>query len=110
MELNVRVLPKFIDGECSIEFSFFFDQADMKIGEAVILTCEEEMDAQLIEEEPILNPKKRKRHYPKIAFVTDLVVMEGHKPAAMNEIKKFLNVIGIHNIRYRENNRIAVMA
>ena len=110
MELNVRVLPKFIDGECSIEFSFFFDQADMKIGEAVILTCEEEMDAQLIEEEPILNPKKRKRHYPKIAFVTDLVVMEGHKTAAMNEIKKFLNVIGIHNIRYRENNRIAAMA
>ncbi len=109
MELNVRVLPKFIDGECSIEFSFFFDQADRKIGEAVILACEEEMDAQLIEEEPILNPKKRERQYPKIAFVTDLMVMEGHEPAAMNEIEKFLNVIGIQNIRYQDK-PLAVMA
>ena len=109
MELNVQVQPKFIDGECSIEFSFFFDRGNMKIGEAVILTCEEEMDAQLIEETPMLNPKKRETKYPKIAFVTDLVVIDGHKTAVINEIKKFLNVIGIQNINYQDN-RMANLA
>ena len=102
MDLNVKVEPKFIEGECSIEFSFLFDRENRKIGEAVILTCEEEMDAQLIEETPMLNPKKRLTNYPKIAFVKDLVVVDGHKTAAINEINKFLNVIGIQNIRYQD--------
>lgn len=108
MELNVKVQPKFIDGECSIEFSFSFDWENKKIGEAVILTCEEEMDAQLIEEKPMLNPKKRETKYPKIAFVTDLAVIDGHKTAAINEIKKFLNVIGIQNIRYQDNRLVSM--
>ena len=109
MDLNVRVQPKFIDGECSIEFLFSFDRENMKIGEANILTCEEEMAAQLIEEEPMLNPKKRETNYPKIAFVTDLVVMDGHKTAAINEIEKFLSVIGIQKIQY-EHNQLASLA
>ena len=103
MELNVKVKPKFIDGECSIGFSFSFEWGNTRIGEAVILTCEEEMDAQLIEETPMLTPKKRATNYPKIAFVTDLVVIDGHKTAAINEIKKFLNVIGIKKINYQDN-------
>lgn len=109
MELNTKVQPKFVDGECSIVFSLSFNEADKQIGEAEILTCEEEMDAQLIEEEPILMQKVRNRKYPKIAFITDLVVTEGHKKAVLQEINKFLKVIGIHNIRY-QNTRKASLA
>jgi hypothetical protein len=85
MDFNMEIQPSFFDDECAIEFSFYFEDAVRRIGEAVIYTCEEK------------KPIKGNGHLgkEKIAFIKEFSILEEYEAASMKKIAHFLNVLGI---------------
>ncbi|MBG9544677.1 hypothetical protein ACOSZF_12415 [Cytobacillus firmus] len=104
MDLDMKIQPKFIENESAIIFSFYFRNASMKVGEAVIYTCEEEQNEELTrmiynshEEITELNANAKR----KMAYVTELTIPEGFKNQSFTKIKEFLKIIGINTCVYQ---------
>lgn len=89
-EIEMKVIPSFIDEELAIVFHFEFKKSQMKIGEATVCTYKH-TDSQT-------NPQTlgargfRKNKY---AMLKEFEVIEEYKFTAFKKINHFLRVIGI---------------
>ena len=89
IDINMKVQPSFYDDECAIVFSFYFDRATRKIGEAVVYTCEKSNEKEGNQDHIDTNVQE------KIAYIKEFSIVDEYQATSMKKIKHFLNVIGI---------------
>ncbi|WP_080843954.1 hypothetical protein [Cytobacillus gottheilii] len=101
MELDMKVEPRFVDHECAIIFSFYFRNASLKVGEAVIYTCEEDIPSldQLLAG---VENSEQDTCKKKIAYITEMTIVDNYRDESFMKINEFLSIIGI-NTWYKEN-------
>ncbi len=100
--LEMKVMPSFQEGSCSILFSFYFQEEEKKIGEAVICTCSEAFftDGNQTEMEMSLAFMSENIHCEKkIAYLKEFQVMDEYKQDSMGRIQDFLRIIGISEFK-----------
>ena len=101
IDINMKVQPSFYDDECAIVFSFYFDKATRKIGEAVVYTCKKSDDKESSQEHIDTDVQE------KIAYLKEFSIVDEYQATSMKKIQHFLNVIGIkkcvkHNLQGNE--------
>ncbi|MFJ8070442.1 hypothetical protein ACIQZD_16025 [Peribacillus sp. NPDC096447] len=101
IDINMKVQPSFYDDECAIVFSFYFDEATRKIGEAVVYTCKESDDKESSQDHIDTDVQE------KIAYLKEFSIVDEYQATSMKKIQHFLNVIGIkkcvkHNLQGNE--------
>lgn len=96
MELDMKVEPRFIDHECAIIFSFYFRNASLKVGEAVIYTCEEELSLPLLEQPSIAASIETCKQKEKIAYITEMSIAENFRDESFIKMNEFLSILGIN--------------
>ncbi|WP_421381971.1 hypothetical protein ACOJQI_21530 [Bacillus salacetis] len=89
-EVEMKVIPSFIDDELAIVFHFDFKESQMKIGEATVYTYKH-TDSQANPQTS--GPKGFRKN--KYAILKEFEVIEDYKSTAFKKINHFLNVIGI---------------
>ncbi|TYR75225.1 hypothetical protein FZC79_10690 [Rossellomorea vietnamensis] len=92
-EINMKVIPSYVDDELAILFHFEFKFSQMKVGEATVCTyklTDSQNDSQAT------GPKGFRKN--KYAILTELDVMEEYKLTALKKISHFLKVIGISSL------------
>ena len=97
IDINMKVQPSFYDDECAIVFSFYFDRAAKKVGEAVVYTCkksnEKKYNQDDIDTDEPLDPTSQE----KIAYIKEFSIVDEYQASSMKKIQHFLDVIGIQN-------------
>lgn len=97
IDINMKVQPSFYDDECAIVFSFYFDRAAKKVGEAVVYTCkksnEKKYNQDNIDTDELLDPTSQE----KIAYIKEFSIVDEYQASSMKKIQHFLDVIGIEN-------------
>jgi hypothetical protein len=91
-EIDMKVIPSYIDDELAILFHFEFKTSQMKVGEATVCTYTL-TDSQGIQ---TAGPKNYRKN--KYAVLKDLDIIEDYKLAALKKISHFLKVIGISTL------------
>ncbi|WP_285767886.1 hypothetical protein [Peribacillus sp. SI8-4] len=89
IDINMKVQPSFYDDECAIVFSFYFDEATRKIGEAVVYTCEESKEEECNQDHIDTDVQG------KIAYIKEFSIVDEYQATSMKKIQHFLSVIGI---------------
>jgi hypothetical protein len=89
-EIEMNVIPSFIDDELAIVFHFEFRESHMKIGEATVYTYKH-TDSQ--NNPQTHGPKGFRKN--KYALLKEFEVIEEYKFIALKKINHFLQVIGI---------------
>jgi hypothetical protein len=89
-EVEMKVIPSFIDDELAIVFHFEFKSSQMKIGEATVYIYKH-TDSQTNPQSS--GPKGFRKN--KYAALKDFEVIEEYKFTALKKINHFLRVIGI---------------
>lgn len=89
-EIEMRVLPTFMEEECAIVFSFHFIKDQIKIGEVIILTCME----------------KFKKKPLTIAYCQEFSILEKYKNTSMRMLMNFLKIIGINRFTIAKNKKL----
>jgi hypothetical protein len=87
-DINMKVLPSFYTEECAIVFSFYFDNTVKKIGEAVIYTCEEQVNQPLKKDSIRIENEK-------VAYVKEFSIVEEYEHESFEQITHFLGMCGI---------------
>ncbi|MGF2618158.1 hypothetical protein FZC84_20895 [Rossellomorea vietnamensis] len=88
-EIEMKVIPSYIDDELAIVFHFEFKASHMKVGEAAVCTYKL-TDSQSSQS---TGPKGFRKN--KYAVLKELDVIDEYKYAALKKISHFLKVIGI---------------
>ncbi|MGG4265313.1 hypothetical protein [Peribacillus simplex] len=101
IDINMKVQPSFYDEECAIVFSFYFDEATRKIGEAVVYTCKKSDEKEYSHDYIDTDIQE------KIAYIKEFSIVDEYQATSMKKIQHFLNVIGIkkcvrHNLQGNE--------
>ncbi|MGG3495767.1 hypothetical protein ABES08_08215 [Peribacillus simplex] len=104
IDINMKVQPSFYDEECAIVFSFYFDEATRKIGEAVVYTCKKSNEKEYSHDHIDTDVQE------KIAYIKEFAIVDEYQATSMKKIQHFLNVIGIKKcVRYNlQGNEIAL--
>jgi hypothetical protein len=82
-DIEMEVLPTFIENECKIVFSFRFIKDRIHIGEVIIHTCLE---------------KLKKKKPLTIAYCSEMRILEEYRTISLKKLIDFLNIIGIKKI------------
>ncbi|WP_113928335.1 hypothetical protein [Bacillus sp. P14.5] len=89
-EIEMKVIPSYIDDELAIVFHFEFKTSQMKVGEAKVYTYK-------LTDSPLKNtsdgPKSFRRN--KYAVLKEIDIFEEYRYLALNKISHFLKIIGI---------------
>lgn len=97
MDLDMKVEPRFIDHECAIIFSFYFRNASLKVGEAVIYTCEGELSAPSLDQHSIAASRiETCKQKEKIAYITEMSIAENFRDESFIKMNEFLSILGIN--------------
>ncbi|MGM0843573.1 MAG: hypothetical protein ACQEUT_01250 [Bacillota bacterium] len=88
-EVEMKVIPSFIDDELAIVFHFEFKESQMKIGAATVYTYKH-TDSQN-NPQPLGAKGFRKNKY---AVLREFEVLDEYKFAALKKMNHFLKVIG----------------
>ncbi|AOH57148.1 hypothetical protein ACQKGI_16120 [Peribacillus muralis] len=89
LDINMKVQPSFYDDECAIVFSFYFDKATRKIGEAVVYTCKKSNGKESNQDHIDTDVQE------KIAYIKEFSIVDEYQATSMKKIQHFLDVIGI---------------
>lgn len=89
-EIEMKVIPSYIDDELAIVFHFEFKTSQMKVGEAKVCTYKL-TDSHL--KTRSAGPKGFRKN--KYAVLKELEIIEEYRYIALNKISNFLKVIGI---------------
>jgi hypothetical protein len=82
-EIEMKVLPTFIENECKIVFCFRFIKGKIHIGDVIIDTYME---------------KFKKKKPLTIAYCSKVQILEEYKTITMKKLYDFLKIIGIQSI------------
>jgi hypothetical protein len=77
-DIEMKVLPSYIDGECTIVFSFRFLKGSIKIGEVIIQTCKPNSNA----------------------YCCKFSIAEEYKQSSMMKLMSFLKIIGVQELAF----------
>ncbi|RIW36069.1 hypothetical protein D3H55_06315 [Bacillus salacetis] len=87
-EIEMKVIPSYIDDELAIVFHFEFKTSQMKVGEATVYTYKlTDSHSQTA------GPKGFRKN--KYAVLKELEILEEYRYIALNKVSHFLKVIGI---------------
>ncbi|MFF2287577.1 hypothetical protein [Peribacillus butanolivorans] len=89
IDINMKVQPSFYDEECAIVFSFYFDKATKKIGEAVVYTCKKSNEKGYNQDNIDTDIQEN------IAYIKEFSIVDEYQATSMKKIQHFLDVIGI---------------
>ena len=108
IDINMKVQPSFYDDECAIVFSFYFDEAARKIGEAVVYTCDKTNCKEVTLNYVDTHEEQDGRGQEKIAYIKEFSIVDEYQATSLEKIQHFLNVIGIKDcVKYSHQERVA---
>ncbi|WP_456273114.1 hypothetical protein [Bacillus sp. AK031] len=91
-EIEMKVIPSYIDDELAIVFHFEFETSKMKVGEATVCTY------TLTNSQSIHSAGPHNFRKNKYAVLKELDVIEEYKYTVLKMISHFLKVIGISGL------------
>ena len=98
IDINMKVQPSFYDDECAIVFSFYFDRAAKKVGEAVVYTCKKTHEHRhTLDNIDTGEHNDPKSGQDKVAYLKEFSIVDEYQASSMKKIQHFLDVIGIEN-------------